>query len=131
MTLVSGKPLGGMTRMHMQGNESHTNDDARQGVDVLQWGCSLTQLKPISTRVSAMHVSAWPKETLLCTMASQEDQCSYSVGCETPKAKMCKIPELLECPSAPRKRRSVSRHSTFSGVSFFNPPDLDLCFAQD
>ncbi|KAF3442566.1 hypothetical protein FNV43_RR16482 [Rhamnella rubrinervis] len=52
-----------------------------------------------------------------------------SATCSTPKAKRFKIPELLSCPPAPKKRRVASNYSsTRSPKAFFAPPDLELFF---
>lgn len=52
-----------------------------------------------------------------------------SSGCSTPKGQRFRIPELLSCPPAPKKRRVALRCSSqISKVSFFNPPDLETFF---
>ncbi|KAF8394761.1 hypothetical protein HHK36_020978 [Tetracentron sinense] len=54
--------------------------------------------------------------------------------CTTPTAKEFKIPEMLTCPPAPRKRRDSS--SSFSRLpssvrvkEYFVPPNLEAVFA--
>ncbi|KAK9273311.1 hypothetical protein L1049_018118 [Liquidambar formosana] len=50
-------------------------------------------------------------------------------GCSTPKAQRFRIPEILTCPPAPKKRRVVSNCALQrSPIAFFAPPDLELFF---
>eukprot|EP01018_Ginkgo_biloba_P001846 Gb_00127 [translate_table: standard] len=50
-------------------------------------------------------------------------------GCETPKSEEHKIPEILECPPAPKKPRPTpKRKSAGPPGGFFVPPGLDLVF---
>ncbi|CAJ2673186.1 unnamed protein product [Trifolium pratense] len=57
---------------------------------------------------------------------------SSSSGCCTPKAKRFRIPEMLTCPPAPKKRRvnpsaaclSINR----SPIALFSSPDIELFF---
>ncbi|CAN1247434.1 Cyclin-dependent protein kinase inhibitor SMR6 [Linum perenne] len=46
----------------------------------------------------------------------------------TPTAKEARIPEKLQCPPAPRKRRPSSRCNYTVAREFFTPPDLDSVF---
>jgi len=59
---------------------------------------------------------------------------SSSIGCTTPKAQKYKIPKILTCPPAPKKRRPSVSSCTLSRrtqqISFFDPPDLELFFAS-
>ncbi|KAK7278905.1 hypothetical protein RJT34_23944 [Clitoria ternatea] len=50
--------------------------------------------------------------------------------CFTPKGKRFRIPEMLTCPPAPKKRRSVTFtcSSKRSPIAFFASPDLELFF---
>lgn len=51
--------------------------------------------------------------------------------CETPKSEEHKIPNVLECPPAPRKPRQKPRMNMTSSPPqgfFFSPPDLDSAF---
>ncbi|KAM7523414.1 hypothetical protein LguiA_013316 [Lonicera macranthoides] len=51
-------------------------------------------------------------------------------GCSTPKAKKFRIPEILTCPPAPKKRRPSTSNCSLrrNPISFFAPPDLELFF---
>lgn len=59
-----------------------------------------------------------------------EDVSSCSRDCSTPKAKRFRIPEVLTCPPAPKKRRvnppcsSINR----SPIALFASPDIELFF---
>lgn len=55
----------------------------------------------------------------------QEDESACST---TPTARESKIPEVLACPPAPRKRRPVSTCHFNGVIEFFNPPDLESIF---
>jgi len=51
--------------------------------------------------------------------------------CATPKAKRFRIPEVLTCPPAPKKRRALvipNCSSNRSPVTFFASPDIELFF---
>ncbi|XP_010435893.1 PREDICTED: cyclin-dependent protein kinase inhibitor SMR3-like [Camelina sativa] len=49
----------------------------------------------------------------------------------TPTAKEAKIPEILKCPPAPRKRRPVSKCRSNAVREFFTPPsDLEAVFIR-
>lgn len=54
--------------------------------------------------------------------------------CTTPKNQECRIQAPLECPPAPRKKKSENRAATkryqqqqlqLKNTVYFNPPDLD------
>lgn len=55
--------------------------------------------------------------------------------CRTPTAEDCRIPALLTCPPAPRKRRAkegLSRIQSGRVKEFFvAPPNLDLIFSLE
>ncbi|KAK7244625.1 hypothetical protein RIF29_39450 [Crotalaria pallida] len=52
-----------------------------------------------------------------------------SSDCATPKGKRFRIPEVLTCPPAPKKRRVVSNFSSKrSPITFFASPDVELFF---
>ena len=57
---------------------------------------------------------------------NEEDVCSS--GCVTPKAKRFRIPEVLTCPPAPKKRRVMQNYSSKSPIAFFASPDIELFF---
>ncbi|KAG9449408.1 hypothetical protein H6P81_009373 [Aristolochia fimbriata] len=49
-------------------------------------------------------------------------------GCSTPRAERYRIPKLLSCPPAPKKRRIALRCSPRKPISFFTPPELEVFF---
>ncbi|KAF6168340.1 hypothetical protein GIB67_018180 [Kingdonia uniflora] len=58
------------------------------------------------------------------------DVCSDN-ECSTPKAKRYRIPDIVSCPPAPKKRRALSQTfltSHRSPISFFASPDIELFF---
>ncbi|KAL2320782.1 hypothetical protein Fmac_029751 [Flemingia macrophylla] len=58
-----------------------------------------------------------------------KDACSSSSGCATPKAKRHRIPKVLTCPQAPKKRRVMPNcSSNRSPIAFFASPDIELFF---
>lgn len=58
---------------------------------------------------------------------NEEDICS-SV-CSTPKGKRFRIPEVLTCPPAPKKRRVMPNYSSKkSPIAFFASPDIEFFF---
>ncbi|KAK4272540.1 hypothetical protein QN277_021081 [Acacia crassicarpa] len=60
---------------------------------------------------------------------SEEDACSS--GWSTPKAKRFRIPELLTCPPAPKKRRVTSNCSSNKiPIAFFASLDIELFFCS-
>ncbi|WJX17629.1 hypothetical protein P8452_07520 [Trifolium repens] len=67
------------------------------------------------------------EEKVICSSSS-----SSSSGCCTPKAKRFRIPEMLTCPPAPKKRKvnpsaaclSINR----SPIALFSSPDIELFF---
>ncbi|KAJ4971671.1 hypothetical protein NE237_004770 [Protea cynaroides] len=78
---------------------------------------------PCSTSSS---VTTSTDETLKITDRDKDDLIS---GCSTPKAQRFRIPEILSCPPAPKKRRVASNYSSpRTPISFFAPPDLELFF---
>ncbi|XP_055805209.1 cyclin-dependent protein kinase inhibitor SMR6-like [Solanum dulcamara] len=56
-----------------------------------------------------------------------EDEEEFST---TPTARSSRIPERLQCPPAPMKRRTKSMCHYNSGREFFNPPDLESVFIR-
>lgn len=83
----------------------------------------LAPLRPVyAKRLSAAAVVV-PKRGL-----EEEDEGEYRSPPTTPTAKEARIPALLSCPPAPRKRKP-SRKCRRSGFrAFFNPPDLESVF---
>jgi hypothetical protein len=69
------------------------------------------------------------EEKVICSSSSSS---SSSSGCCTPKAKRFRIPEMLTCPPAPKKRKvnpseaclSINR----SPIALFSSPDIELFF---
>lgn len=58
---------------------------------------------------------------------NEEGICSS--GCVTPKAKRFRIPEILTCPPAPKKRRVMPNCSkNRPPITFFASPDIELFF---
>jgi len=57
---------------------------------------------------------------------------SSSSGCSTPKAKRFRIPKVLTCPPAPKKRKvtppSACSSINRSPISLFSSPDIELFF---
>ncbi|CAL0310062.1 unnamed protein product [Lupinus luteus] len=51
-----------------------------------------------------------------------------SSGFATPKGKRFRIPEILTCPPAPKKRRVISKYSAKRSRKFFASPDIELFF---
>jgi len=53
-------------------------------------------------------------------------------GCETPKSKEHRIPDVDVgfCPPAPRKPRAMARRRRVQPTSFFNTPDFENFIAQ-
>ena len=73
-------------------------------------------LKPISTKSRG-------KESQDVFVDDDEGSCAT-----TPTAKAARIPEILPCPPAPRKRRTAPRCHFNDVRVFFTPPDLDTVF---
>ncbi|KAI3716531.1 hypothetical protein L1987_67470 [Smallanthus sonchifolius] len=71
------------------------------------------------------------KKKLQETINDMDDQITSTIGCTTPKAQKYRIPEVLTCPPAPKKRRIVSTCTLRrTPISFFDPPDIELFFAS-
>ncbi|KAH7512465.1 hypothetical protein FEM48_Zijuj12G0093600 [Ziziphus jujuba var. spinosa] len=59
----------------------------------------------------------------------ENDKAAAADSCSTPKARRFRIPELLSCPPAPKKRRVAPKcSSSRSPIAFFAPPDLEIFF---
>ncbi|KAB2615378.1 hypothetical protein D8674_021966 [Pyrus ussuriensis x Pyrus communis] len=88
--------------------------------------------------------SPWNSSSVVCNDAPKieggvddleaVDDVSTTSACSTPKAQRFRIPEILTCPPAPKKKRVISSNFLFrrSPIAFFAPPDLELffCFAN-
>lgn len=91
-------------------------------------------LRPIITSCSSQVQSSNLAGDSGSGVTSDEESCTSnsngnSEECVTPKAKECRITELLTCPPAPRKRRVTSRHRPVPSEGYFSSPELDLLFA--
>ncbi|XVF57997.1 hypothetical protein PTKIN_Ptkin07bG0027200 [Pterospermum kingtungense] len=76
-----------------------------------------TSLKPINTKPRE-------KET-----EEEDDDEEEEVACSTtPTSKEARIPDILTCPPAPRKRRPPLRCHFNGAREFFTPPDLETVF---
>ena len=71
-------------------------------------------------------VSSSPKLSVTTISSSN----SSSNGCSTPKGDKFRIPEVVNCPPAPKKRRVEAPNCSVrrSPIAFFAPPDLELFF---
>eukprot|EP00246_Nothoceros_aenigmaticus_P010142 TRINITY_DN26475_c0_g1_i1.p1 TRINITY_DN26475_c0_g1~~TRINITY_DN26475_c0_g1_i1.p1 ORF type:complete len:147 (-),score=15.18 TRINITY_DN26475_c0_g1_i1:937-1377(-) len=57
-----------------------------------------------------------------CSLTEEDDFASANEGCETPKGKQYRLPNVLSCPPAPRKPRIKSRRKVaMVGDNFFTP----------
>ncbi|CAE6203880.1 unnamed protein product [Arabidopsis arenosa] len=80
-------------------------------------------LKPVKTKLRAPPEKEAEVEE---GCYNEEEECST-----TPTAKETKIPEILECPPAPRKRRPVLKCRSNAVIEFFTPPsDLETVFIR-
>ncbi|AED94550.1 cyclin-dependent kinase inhibitor SMR3-like protein [Arabidopsis thaliana] len=80
-------------------------------------------LKPVKTKLRAPPEIVTEVEE---DCYNEEEECST-----TPTAKETKIPELLECPPAPRKRRPALKCRSNVVREFFTPPsDLETVFLR-
>ncbi|XP_057751401.1 cyclin-dependent protein kinase inhibitor SMR6-like [Arachis stenosperma] len=85
-------------------------------------------LKPINT--TTLDIDRDQKEEEAETGAEAEDECTT-----TPTSVESRIPTILTCPPAPKKKRKPSsKCNNFRGVGvireFFNPPDLETVFIR-
>ncbi|KAJ7516414.1 hypothetical protein O6H91_22G057600 [Diphasiastrum complanatum] len=109
-----------LDKSHGMSCNKFENDDPQQDL-VISWEyCSCTQLKPISTRVSALQAPA-------CSHDPTLDEDSSDI---TPKARAYRIPELLDCPPAPRKKRAVGRRRTARATAFYNFSEFEIVLAH-
>ncbi|XP_042499907.1 cyclin-dependent protein kinase inhibitor SMR9-like [Macadamia integrifolia] len=68
-------------------------------------------------------------ETLKKADRDRDNNSNDMSGCSTPKGQRFRIPDILSCPPAPKKRRVAPNWSSpRSPISFFSPPDLELFF---
>ncbi|TKY53328.1 hypothetical protein E2542_SST24855 [Spatholobus suberectus] len=87
-----------------------------------------TQMKwKIKKKKSMARPCATPTSSGTKELKGEEDICSR--GCSTPKGKRFRIPEVLTCPPAPKKRRvTITCSSKRSPIAFFTSPDIELFF---
>lgn len=70
--------------------------------------------------------------TLDVTFTGEDDALTRESGCETPKSKEHRIPDVDVgfCPPAPRKPRAMARRRRVQPTSFFNTPDFENFLSQ-
>lgn len=81
-------------------------------------------LKPVKTKIRASpEIEVEVEEDCY---NNEDEECST-----TPTAKEAKIPEILKCPPAPRKRRPALKCRSNVVKEFFTPPlDLETVFIR-
>ncbi|WJX11195.1 hypothetical protein P8452_01833 [Trifolium repens] len=92
---------------------------------------STTVITSTFSSVENSETEAKVEEKVICSSSSSSSSTSSS-GCCTPKAKRFRIPEMLTCPPAPKKRKvnpseaclSINR----SPIALFSSPDIELFF---
>ncbi|XP_010545590.1 PREDICTED: uncharacterized protein LOC104817909 [Tarenaya hassleriana] len=91
---------------------------------------SLEQTSPC--RASSTATSSCLSSTSASPFTNPDDNSPPSPGgdgCRTPKARKFRIPEMLTCPPAPKKRRAVPNCSLRRRpIAFYAPPDIELFF---
>ncbi|KAF1881276.1 hypothetical protein Lal_00023312 [Lupinus albus] len=75
-----------------------------------------------------MATSSDSKELGIKNVEEDNEEGVCSSGCVTPKGKRFRIPEVLTCPPAPKKRRVISNYSAKRSTKFFASPDIELFF---
>ncbi|KAL1222820.1 Cyclin-dependent protein kinase inhibitor SMR8 [Cardamine amara subsp. amara] len=104
----SGKP-----HHQLDGEIEETTDGKRW---VIAGITSRSPLKPINISSSGITV----------TETEDQDQCPT-----TPTAVSFRIPRVLPCPAAPKKRKPSTKCSYGTEAKvFFSPPDLETVFIQ-
>nr|KYP63269.1 hypothetical protein KK1_017837 [Cajanus cajan] len=90
--------------------------------------CKSVEERKQKKKSMAIPTSSGTKEVIKGENDNEEGTCSH--GCSTPKGKRFRIPEILTCPPAPKKRRVTltSCSSMRSPIAFFASPDIDLFF---
>lgn len=66
------------------------------------------------------------------TFTGEDEALTRESGCETPKSKEHRIPDVDVgfCPPAPRKPRAMARRRRVQPTSFFNTPDFENFLSQ-
>ncbi|KAK2400602.1 cyclin-dependent protein kinase inhibitor SMR9 [Trifolium repens] len=120
-------PVCTRSRMKLQ---KVLNEDRKQkkAKEISAFKCVSTSVITSSfSSVENTEPEAKVEEKVICSSSS-----SSSSGCCTPKAKRFRIPEMLTCPPAPKKRKvnpseaclSINR----SPIALFSSPDIELFF---
>lgn len=66
---------------------------------------------------------------MIRTVEEDNEEVVCSSGCTTPKAKRFRIPEILTCPPAPKKRRVIPSYSSNRlPIAVFSSQDIDELF---
>ncbi|KAJ4953769.1 hypothetical protein NE237_030601 [Protea cynaroides] len=74
------------------------------------------------------------EENLKEEQSKDEEELWSKESCCTPRAKECRIPDVLTCPPAPRKQRAsysspLPLNMKETEEEFFSPPNLESIFA--
>ncbi|CAA7020757.1 unnamed protein product [Microthlaspi erraticum] len=98
---------------------SHLDGEIRETIDGKKWVIAgLPPRSPLKSNNSTSGVTV--------TETEDQDQCP-----KTPTAVSFRIPRVLPCPAAPKKRKPSSTCSYGAGAKdFFSPPDLETVFIQ-
>ncbi|RDX72980.1 Cyclin-dependent protein kinase inhibitor SMR13, partial [Mucuna pruriens] len=95
---------------------------------------SATKWKKVEERKQKKKSMARPYATTPTTSSSSSSELTKCCDneedvCSTPKGKRFRIPEVLTCPPAPKKRRvAITCSSKRSPIAFFASPDIELFF---
>jgi hypothetical protein len=108
------------------------NEDRKQKKEkeISTYKCTSTKVITSFSSVENTETEAKVEEKVICSSSSSSS--SSSSGCCTPKAKRFRIPKMLTCPPAPKKRKvnpseaclSINR----SPIALFSSPDIELFF---
>lgn len=112
----------------------------RRRLSLDSWVC-LPILRPVRTTPTSSSESSCtaPKDLSLVktlaldvTFTGEDEALSKESGCETPKSKEHRIPEvdISFCPPAPRKPRATARRRRVQPTSFFNTSDFENFLSQ-
>lgn len=112
----------------------------RRRLSLDSWVC-LPILRPVRTASSSSSESSCTTQkelshtkslTLDVSITGEDEAFSKESGCETPKSKEHRIPEvdISFCPPAPRKPRAMARRRRVQPTSFFNTPDFENFLSQ-
>lgn len=103
---------------------------ARSEVQVVAPKEKETSMKKLGGRTISSSETSSSRGVKGISTEAEDGNLASSTTCCTPKAKRFKVPELLSCPPAPKKRRVAPNCSSkrSSPIAFFAPPDLELFF---